>query len=204
MKSLRTLPLNAFRKSRQGGPRYKQRLPSSPCVVELPGQRASKTTVPEGVMYCECGSGVGRQLFVQPIATHSANCMRQHTVLTPGELLTCFPGVKHSEEQCIQHGEQFPRCEHRRLKNVGAEAPSHGPNASKTLVAQNSMQILDARASEFKLTHLSGIWCVKHWLVRKVGYLKGYIQYIPYTPGPVHLGNGMRASRNHAYHTFRC
>ena len=192
-----------------------------------PGQGASKITVPEGVLYPLCSSGVGRQPFVEPIqqtawdntlSSHQVNCW-----------LTYFPAVKYSDEQfhiiyrilqisiiikppflkisqlamfdcqsavwqgpcrfnettwgipkhqpagprgtwdtvlTIQHGEQFPRCEHRCLRNVGAEAPSHGPSALKTLVAQNSVQKYCTwhTCKRIEIDTLSGMCFVKHWL----------------------------------------
>ena len=45
----------------------------------------------------------------------------------------------------------IPRCEHRCLRNVGAEAPSHGPSALKTLVGQTCAKIL-------YLTHMQVNW----------------------------------------------
>ena len=93
------LPLNAFSKSRQGGPRYKLRLPTGVLHVlwnsrtrRFKNNCAWRGTPLWSIM----------QLGRWPPAfcgTHSANCMRQHTVLTPGELLTYFPAVKHSDGQ---------------------------------------------------------------------------------------------------------
>ena len=52
-------------------------------ICGTPGQRASKITVPEGVIYYDRSSGVGRQPFAQPIqqtawdntlSSHQVNC----------------------------------------------------------------------------------------------------------------------------------
>ena len=93
------LPLNAFSKSRQGGPRYKLRLPTGVLYVlwNSRTRRFKNNCAWRGTLLWSI-----MQLGRWPPAfcgTHSANCMRQHTVLTPGELLTYFPAVKHSDGQ---------------------------------------------------------------------------------------------------------
>ena len=225
LKSPRTLPLHAIRKSRQGGPRYKLRLPTG-VFHDLWNSRTTrfKNPVPEEVIYYDRSSGVGRRPFAQPIqqtawdntlSSHQVNCWHTFRLsniamdnFTPIEFYRSLspiikpPFLEISQlamfdcQSVVWQGPRrfnettwgIPKHQPAGSRDPGhsadyptrwtipplwasvfeegwSKAPSHGPNASKTLVAQNSVQIIHLIHTRkwIEIDKLSGMWCAKHW-----------------------------------------